>query len=301
MEYIIALAAAATAFFAARWLFDIQAERSKTEIQKRREQIDFERVQAERKTFKERIVDTADTYGWEGGLTLPLAAIGFVYLVTAAGLTLLGIDGVVGIIVAVPASIALVTGAAKAAQTKRRRQFNRQLVQALELFASQLRAGAGPKRSIALVVSSLPEPLQTEMAWVVSQSDTNRSLGDALAELGQRYPSKAMRLFVAAIRIDEIQGAEIAPALEQAADTVRKEFELSSEAQAELAQSRYEFFGILGLMGFILWLLVGNADPTTKAVYTSPTGIMWLTIGAANFAFGIWRVMRILNRARGDI
>lgn len=301
MPLLIAIGAAGVAFFIVLAIGDFRIERNKTEVERRRDRIEFERVRRERSTLKQRLANVAEIYGWEGGFALPLAALGFVYLAAAVALSTLGLGGIVGIGLALPVSLGIVLGAARSARSRRKRVFNRQLIQALDLFAAQLRGGAGPKRAVSAVVDSLPEPLRSEMLWVVAQTDTNRKLGDALADLQIRYPSKALKLFVAAIRIDEHQGTQIAGALEQAATTVRKELELSSEAQAELAQTRYEFFGILGIMSFVLWLMIGNADPATKQVYASFSGILWLSIAGLNFGFGVWRVTRILNRARGDV
>jgi len=300
MSPILLLTIPATVFFVAMWISGLLGERKKTNIEKKREQIAFDAAKAQKGTFRDRLVKFADTYGWDGGLLIPLLALGFGYLAVAASLTLFGFNSILAAGIALPVSVGVLLGTTRALRARRKREFNRQLVNALELFATQLKAGSGPKRALSLIVTSLPEPLKSEMAWVSSQSDTQRSLGDSMADLASRYPSKAMRHLVAAIRIDEEKGASIAPALESAAASVRTEMELSQEAESELAETRYEFYGILGIMAFIVWVMVGNAEDSTREAFFSPIGVMLLSAATANFALGIWRVLRILNNARGD-
>lgn len=302
MPYMLyATGAAASVFFLVMWVRGWWVERNKTEIQRRRDQIAAEAERAARGTWRQRLARFADAYGWDGSLTLPLIGLGFFYLLVAGALAVFGIGGIVGVIVALPTSVAALLAVARTMRLRRKRQFNRQLVEALDAFATQLRAGSSAKRAIAKVAPTLPEPLSSEMAWVVAQAETNRKLADAMAELGARYPSKAMRLLVVALRIDDEKGAEIAPAFDSAAATTRREFELSAEAQAEVAQSRFEFYGIVGMMAAIVWIMVSGADSSSRAAYTEPAGLIALGVGLANFAFGVFRIVRILNRARGEV
>jgi Flp pilus assembly protein TadB len=110
-----------------------------------------------------------------------------------------------------------------------------------------------------------------------------------------------MQMLVVTVRIDEERGGKMADALEQAAENVRRDFELGAEAQAELSQEKGQFYGILGILVLFAVIMIGNADPTAKAAYTSMSGFIALAVATANAVFGVVRVLRVFSKARGEI
>jgi hypothetical protein len=47
--------------------------------------------------------------------------------------------------------------------------------------------------------------------------------------------------------------------------------------------------------------MIGNADPTAKAAYTSASGFIALSVASGNAVFGVVRVLRVFAKARGEI
>ena len=288
-------------FFFFKWAQAWRTEAKKTELERRRERIDAETRQMLRQPFGKRIKANLASWGWEGDLAPLFLASSLVYLLVVIVLGVIGLTGVFGAILAFPVSIGAVGLINQSARSRRQRAFGKQLMQALDMFAAQLKGGLSAVRAMEQVLPSLPQPLRGELGQALEQHRASRPLGDALAEVAQRYPSRAMQMLVVAVRIDEERGGKLAGALEQAAENVRRDFELGAEAQAELAQEKAQFFGILAILGVFVVYTISSSGPTQRAAFTSGVGLISLTIVSANVAIGIFRVLNTFKRARGDI
>ena len=211
----------------------------------------------------------------------------------------LGLNAAVAGVLAVAVCFLTVWGILRAIVERKRRLFRRQLLQALTLMASQIEAGSGPKRALEQIVAQLEDPLGEELGAALAQTVASKDLVGALRDLSVRYPSRAFSMFIAAMEIDEMQGGSLAPALRQAAALLSRDFELVEEAQAELSQTRSEFFIVTGIIGFICVFMFEAGGQAAHDAYTSFIGIVILSIFIANFAFGIFRVLKLLSKAKG--
>lgn len=290
-----------SAFFAIRWSQIWRVEARKTELQKRREEIDYQTSLSNRQSLGAKIKRVFSDYGWEGDVTPLLMVSGVLYLVMVSVLSIIGIQGVPRAILALPASLLIVGGISASAANKKKRLFNKQLMQALDLFAAQLKSGLSSVRAMEQTLPSLPQPLRGEMAIALEKYRASAKLGDALAEVQERFPSRAMQMLVVSVRIDEERGGRMADALEQAADNVRKDFELGAEAQAELAQEKAQFYGIVLILGIFSYITLIRADENTMKSFTTMPGSAIIFIAAANAVFGIFRTLRVFSKAKGEI
>lgn len=278
-----------------------RVESRKSMIEKTRERIDYESRKLDRTSLVQTIKRRASDSGWDGDSAPLVLFAAVLYLLVYVVLGVVGLKPVVGALAAFPGSIVVVWFFRASAIGKRRRAFNRQLMQALDLFAAQLKGGLSPVRAIEQVLPSLPQPLRGEFGLALEQHRAAKSLGDALSEIQVRYPSRAMQMLVVTVRIDEERGGKMADALEQAAENVRRDFELGAEAQAELSQEKSQFYGIIIILALFTFLTLGRADPTAKAAYLSPSGLAVIVVAVSNAAFGIFRVLRVFAKAKGTL
>lgn len=290
-----------SAFFAIRWSQLWRVEARKTELQRRREEIDYQTALSTRQSLKEKIKRVFYDYGWEGDVTPLLMVSGVLYLVMVSVLSIIGVQGAPRAVLALPASLLIVGAISASARNKKKRVFNKQLMQALDLFAAQLKSGLSSVRAMEQTLPSLPQPLRGELAGALEKYRASAKLGDALAEVQERFPSRAMQMLVVSVRIDEERGGRMADALEQAADNVRKDFELGAEAQAELSQEKAQFYGIVFILGVFTYLTLVRADENTMRAYTTMPGLAVIVIAASNALFGIFRTLRVFSKAKGDI
>jgi tight adherence protein B len=297
---LAALLTSLAVWFTLSWVAAVRAERRKTSVQRRQEQIEADMARRQRRSLPQHVADFARRYGWTAsGTPLVLGAV-FLYFLIAAVLSVVGITGWLGVVIALPATVGAVAVVGSSVQSRRQRMFQSELLDAFDQFAASMRTSASPAKAIELQVPSLPEPLRSEMMQALDQHRANRPLADAMEEVADRYPSRAMNLFVAALRINEKRGGKLASALEQAAESLRRDTELASEAKAELAQDRMQFFGILVLLGLIAFVIFTQSGEATIETFTSPAGMAILAAGVANAAWGVFSVLRMMRRAGGE-
>ena len=297
----VAIFASGAVYFMVMWVSAILDDRRKTDLQRRQELIDSQARAQSKDSIGDRLRRKAKSYGWPGALTPLFVLMSFVYMLCATILVVVGGGPIIAAMLAFPFSIFVAFMFLGSIATRRQRAFHSQLVSALDLFASALKGGAGPNRAIESVVPALPEPLRGEMAEVLAKTRAQKQLSEAMAELAERYPSRAMMMFVAALRIDEERGGKMADTLEEAANSVRRDFELSAETAAELSQEKMQFYGIVGFLIAMALYMFTRTDPTTRDAFLSPLGLIVLAAGIANFTFGVFSVLRLFSKAKGNI
>jgi Flp pilus assembly protein TadB len=299
--FAAAVFAALTVWFALAWVAALRAEAAKTATQRRQDQIDADVARRQRPTFTARISLFVARYGWRGSLAPLAVGVLFGYLAIAAGLAVFGVGGWVGVAVALPVTAGAALLFTASVNARRQRLFRSELLDAFDQFAASVRTASSPAKAIEVQAPNLPEPLRSEMMGVVDQHKANRPLAEAVADVATRYPSRAMNLFVAALRVNEQRGGKLGSALEQAAESLRRDEELAAEAKAELAQDRLQFFGILGLLGVIAVVIFSQSGEEAMVAFSQPFGATVLIAGLANAAWGVVRVLRMFAKARGGI
>lgn len=253
-----------------------------------------------RTTIKRRVTNYLAVRGYRGNIA-PVA-LGALFVIAAVALVLnvLGISGIFAVIGSVFGSVALVWIVSGVVLGKRKMAFDRQLLQAISMLVGQVESGTSVDKGLRIVANASPEPLRSEFLAADATASATRNLPAALAQIQERYPSRALKLFVTAIEMTDKEGAAVGDALRNAANILRKDFELSSEARAEVAQSRYEYYGILAIIGFIAWMMVFSNDVTSES-YRTPAGVIVLILGVGWMGVGAMRISGMLRRAeRGD-
>lgn len=248
-------------------------------------------------SIRERLTSRLVIAGWYGGLAPIISAVGFLYAICVVAMQVLGLNQILGLVVGIPVCIATVALVVVRVSMKRQIAFQRQLMPALGMLASQIEAGNGAERALEQILPSLEDPLGAELQNALASTVT-MELVPALSAIGKRYPSRAFTLFLATLEVDQTQGGELAPALREASSMLQRQFELSEEAQAEVAQAKIEFYIVGGIVGGIAVAMLSADDPIIRDAYTSVPGIVGLVVGFGLAGIGIFRAMRLLRIAK---
>lgn len=296
-----AIAVGAFVYFVINWVAASSRYRSATSIEKAQAEIDAAKAREDRKDLAERIRLWLLLKGWYYNLTPLVGMWLLLYLVVGVALNLFGVPNVAAVVMAVPVSFGVAFIALSRLSERRRRAFNRQLLQALRQLAGKIEGGVGPQRALEQITPSLPDPLRSEMSATLETTVASKDLVSALKELSVRYPSRALSMVIAAFEMDRDKGARIEPALRQAAEILDREFELASETAAELSQTKMEFYAIIGIIATITGIMLMGGPAIARQAYHSIGGIIILCAFGAWFAFGVHRAVRIFNKARGEL
>lgn len=298
---LMLLAVAGTVFFFVRGFQLRSGYRRLSQLEAKRAELEEARARDERLPLRARLHQRMVASGYDGDAFPFAAGLAFLYVGVITALHLFGLSNVTASLVALPGSLLVVASVVKWAASSRRRKFNEQFIELLDLISGKIDTGVGVQTALNNIVPTMQDPLREEMSGVLDAQLATKDLVGAMRELSTRYPSRAFELFVASLEIDQAGGHAIGPALKQCAELLRRDFRLVAEANAEVSQQRGEFFLVLAILGAVAASMLFGHDPGRHEAYTSPIGLIILTVTGANVAVGIWRLMRLLRNLRGDV
>jgi len=295
------LLATGATFFLLAWVKELREFRSMNRLEQLSAQIEYERRLLDKETVSDRVDKLTITWGLQGLWGTSLGIVTVLYLGLAAVLALLGVSDILGAFLSLPVAVATGLMVMRSSRQREEIRFRRQLLQAFGIIASQIEAGDSINRALDKTVLMVEDPLRREMANALAGLVGTSSLTSVLRPVAQKYPSKAMDLFLAALEIDETMGAKLAPTLRQAQASLERQFDLAAEATAEISQARSEFIGISVVLAMVALGMFYAAEGVARDAYLSPLGIALLGGTVLNYIFGVLRTLRIFSKAkRGD-
>ena len=298
INFVVALFVGTFIFFIINAFYETKRYTNLSRVEKLSAQIDEEQRLIQKKSFLERVDNLVYKFGFQG-ITVPLFAIfTFLYVVLASIFTLLGVQDIIGILFALPLSFLVVYFFSKVSKKREEERFRRQLLQAFGIIATQIESGDSINRAIVKTSMLIEDPLKRELQAALSKLVGSETLSSALKEISVKYPSKAIDMFLAALEIDELMGAKLAPILRQAQAVIESQFDLSAEAMAEITQAKGEFYGISAVMILVAFGMFFSSTGLSKEAYLSPLGLFILSIVFANYFAGIFRTVLIFNKAK---
>jgi tight adherence protein B len=111
-------------------------------------------------------------------------------------------------------------------RARRRRRFEEQLPEAVELLARSLRAGDTLSGALAAIAREMPDPLGSEFGVVVGEIAYGRAPDAALARLEERLELPDLRYLTLAVRIRSGADGNLAAALDGLAKVMRDQFRM---------------------------------------------------------------------------
>lgn len=295
---VFGLLIAGATFFLFAWISELRSFRSMNRLEQLSAQIEYERRLLDKESVTDRVDKLTITWGLQGLWGTSLGIVTVLYLGLAAGLALLGVSDLIGAFLALPVAVATGLMVMRSARQREEVRFRRQLLQAFGIIASQIEAGDSINRALDKTVLMVDDPLRRELANALAGLVGTSSLTSVLRPVAQKYPSRAMDLFLAALEIDETMGAKLAPTLRQAQASLERQFDLAAEAMAEISQARSEFIGITAVMAMVALGMFFAAEGVARDAYLSPLGIALLGATVLNYAFGVIRTLRIFSKAK---
>lgn len=147
------------------------------------------------------------------------------------------------------------TGYLRYRQGRRRRMFARQLVDAVNLLSSSLKAGHSFPQALDTVSKNAQPPLAEEFDRVVREMNIGSSPDLALQKMVKRVESDDLDLIVTAVLIHQSIGGNLSRILDSISHTLRERVRVRGEIAAITAQARASGWIITLLPVFVAGLL----------------------------------------------
>ena len=215
----------------------------------------------------------------------------FFHVTVVTVVTLLGAaaGGAGGAIFALVTSVVAPVAVLRIAVARRRRAFQSQLPEALQLVASSLRSGRSLLQGLQALAYEVAEPMASELGRALGQVRLGRPAEDALDDMALRMGSEDARLAVSAVRMQRQIGGNLAELFSNVAATMVARDRLRGEVRALTAEGRMSAI-VIGGLPIALGMMMYAIDPDYVSVlFHDPLGQSMLA-GAAGLAVGgvVW-------------
>jgi len=149
--------------------------------------------------------------------------------------------------------------------SRRRRKFQSQLPDMLQLLAGSLRAGYSLLQGVDAVAQEVSDPMGQELRRVLAEARLGRPLEEALDDAAERMQSADFSWAVMAVGIQREVGGNLAELLDTVAETMIQRERLRREVKALTAEGRVSAI-ILGLLpvGLGMFMYVANREYINK-------------------------------------
>lgn len=203
--------------------------------------------------------------------------------------------GFLGILIVLALLFVVPAGALRAAADRRAKLFASQLPDVLKLTASSLRAGFSLLQGLEAVTRQLREPSAGELQRVLAEARLGRPIEDALEAAAARIHNRDFSESVAAVRIQQEAGGNLASLFDTLAETMLQRLRLRREVHTLTAEGRLSAY-ILGCLPIVLGIFIFAIDRSyTQVLFQSTVGKALLIGGLFLQILGFYWMYRIVD------
>ena len=214
----------------------------------------------------------------------PLSAALLAYLVTNNIVIALG-AGVVGRI--------LPDLWVRQARAARKRKFESQLVDALFILSSSLRAGLSMTQAFEQLESEMSPPASQEFGLMMKAHRLGLTLEESLQRLNERMPGDELNLITTAVLVARDTGGDITTIISQLITTIRERKKLSDKVVTLTLQGRLQAY-LMSALPILFAIFIRSFNPHYfDQLLENDTGRMILMTAAALWVMGMILLIRL--------
>jgi len=176
---------------------------------------------------------------------------------------------------------------------KKRALLNSQLVEAVGIIGSSLKAGFSLLQGIDTAAKRLAEPISEHLGNVVRENRLGVALKEALIEMGNRVKSRDMDLVITATLVSHETGGNLTEVYEKIALTIRDRNMMRLKLDALTSQGKLQGI-IVGLLPLALLLILSRIAPDmVSQLFNSVYGNLMLAGVIILEGLGIYFIRKI--------
>jgi tight adherence protein B len=170
-----------------------------------------------------------------------------------------------------------------------------QLVDALRMMASSLKAGLNLQQSLDLVSREMPPPIGPVFGRVVKEIALGRLTDDALRRMAQRVPLEDVRLFTDSVLTLRETGGNLSETFSVIAETVVERKKVQGRIKTVTTQGVSQGMIICAMPIALMLLFQFIDDHYLDPFFTTPLGwVMLLAIFLLD-AVGMWTILKVVK------
>lgn len=180
-------------------------------------------------------------------------------------------------------------------KTKRTRQMEEQLPDAMDLMTSALRAGLSLPAALQLVAQEAPSPLAEEFGHTFDEQNLGLDIRDAMVNLAKRIDSVDVKFFVTAVVVQRETGGNLAEIMQNIAHIIRERFRILGDVRTLTAHGRFSGI-ILSILPIAMGFLIAVIAPDYMLGFLrDPTGQALLMVALVMQIIGFVWIRKVVN------
>ncbi len=218
-----------------------------------------------------------------GSVTFAATVIG--YLLAGAGLAVL-------LLLVTPVGLALFLNVLI---SRRRKKFDEQVPDSLQMLAGGLRAGHSLLRSVDAAAEENEAPMKEELNRVVNETRIGRDLGESLGEVARRTDNDDFASITRAIEIHREVGGDLAQVLDHVGETIRDRNQVRGQVRALSAEGRMSAMVLIALP-IVMFIGLTLFNPLYSKVFlTTIPGYLMILASAVLLSVGGFWLSRLIK------
>ena len=179
----------------------------------------------------------------------------------------------------------------------RKRRFQGQLVDALFILSSSLKAGLSLTQAFEVLEAEIPPPASQEFGLVIKAHRLGRSFEEALQSLNDRMACEEMHLVTTSILVARETGGDVTEIIGQLVGAIREKKKLNDKVFTLTMQGRLQAYIMSFLpLGFAFFVRTFNPK-FFNVLLEDPTGQRVLAAACVLWVIGMFLLMR-MSRVR---
>ncbi|WP_432393630.1 type II secretion system F family protein [Pseudarthrobacter sp. L19] len=179
--------------------------------------------------------------------------------------------------------------------SRRRRKFDEQVPDALQMLAGGLRAGHSLLRAVDAAAEENESPMKDELSRVVNETRIGRDLGESLADVARRTSNEDFASITRAIEIHREVGGDLAVVLDNVGETIRDRTRLRGQVKALSAEGRMSAMVLMALPILMFTGLVMFNPTYSKTFLTTIPGFLMIAASVVLLAVGGFWLSRLIK------
>jgi tight adherence protein B len=180
-------------------------------------------------------------------------------------------------------------------QSKRLKDFNNQLGDAINLLANGLRSGYSLLQAMDAVAREMPPPMSEEFQRVVREIGLGVSNERAMNNMLRRIPSDDLDLMITAVNVQHEVGGNLAEILETISHTIRERIRIKGEIRVLTAQGMISGY-VISFLPLGLGLVLYAMNPLyIGRMFQQPCGWAMIAVGTISTVIGFIAIRKIVN------
>ncbi len=178
---------------------------------------------------------------------------------------------------------------------RRRKAFNAQLADTLQLIAGGLSAGLSMPQAIETVVQEAAQPMAGELQKAMIEQRLGIDITDALDAMALRMGSQDAGWVVMAMRIQREVGGNLAELLMTVAATLRERDDIRRKVSVLASEGKMSAWVLGGLPVAMFFYMYMTKRDVLRPMYTEPLGFVMLGAGFMMLGIGGFWMSRMIK------